>query len=134
MKIIIGLLMVFAAVTFIGCVTADMVRHKYYRASVKPFKDLKDLKRGDSLTVAFGDSIPFRYGKNKIGFERGRVLIVRNAYNKLEFFEVGEWTDHDGENITGKWSFDDKIGCIKDCQWNYFDGSTPAILCDETGT
>ena len=113
-----------------GCIDGYSIRKKYYMASIKPYNIPSTLQIGDSIKIIFGDSIPFRYSKNKIGNEKGELLILRNKFNKLEFHPLGEWTDfnHDGK-ISGKVTYDPYKGYIREIGWNYY-ADTASILCD----
>ena len=54
----------------------------------------ENLTIGDSITVMFGDTIQFRYNQLRTGFETGALLVTRNTYNKIEYYESGEWKDY----------------------------------------
>ena len=101
-------------------------RARYYKASLEPYKVIENLKTGDSITVYLGDSIPFRYERNKFGREKGRLLVLRNGYGNLEFYEVGAWTDdHSYANLYSEALFDRNLGCVSDT-WRYI--SNPGKL------
>jgi hypothetical protein len=118
---ILSLYIIVLIISIFGCIDTYSIRKKYYMASIKPYNIPSILEIGDSLKITLGDSIPFRYGKKKIGNERGELLIYRNEFNKLEFFELGQWTDyHYGDRISGKVMHDRDNGMIEEIGWNYY--------------
>ncbi|MDJ1501817.1 hypothetical protein [Xanthocytophaga agilis] len=48
---------------------------------------------GDSLTVMFGDTLPFWYSRHKLGSETDALLVTKNQYKRMEYYEIYEWKD-----------------------------------------
>lgn len=90
---------------------------------MKPYGILKRLAIGDSTLVYLGDTIPFRYTNSAIGSERGLLLVVRNKYNRIEFYPLGEWTDNNQKtSLIARGTFDRKLGVIMHKQWYRING------------
>lgn len=101
--------------------TSRQARTIYYRHSLRPYKIIKNLKKGDSVLTVLGDTIPFKVGYIKKGFEAGQLLIKRNDFNKLEFYELGAWTDNRPSGLITKSLFTKENGLISHKQWQQID-------------
>ncbi len=97
-----------------GCshyLTMSDTRESYYYQSLEPFKILDNLKIGDSTIVHFGDTIQMKFNSGSIGGEEGNMLILRNQYNKLEYYQIGQWNYHfPKQKIRATTYFDKKYG------------------------
>ncbi len=76
-------------------------RDIYYRKSLEFYKFEDKLASGDSITVMFGDTLPFWYSRRKLGAETGALVVTKNRYNKMEYYEIGEWKDYWAPQFVG---------------------------------
>jgi len=95
------------------------IRDRYYRKSLESYKFEDKLAIGDSVTVMFGDTLSFWYSRRKLGAETGALIITKNQFNKIEYYEIGEWKDYWAPQFVGIQShFDLKRGMYQSKGWN----------------
>lgn len=97
--------------------TSRQARTIHYRHSLRPYKIIQNLNKGDSVLLVLGDTIPYKVSLTRKGFEKGQILVKRNIFNKIEFYELGVWTDNRPSGLVTEGFFTKESGLLRHKQW-----------------